>query len=235
MTPRKGPVPTALAAPRSEETRTRILEAAMEVFRREGFEGSTMREIARQAGVALGAAYYYFESKDALVMAFYERAQIDMVPLIQKALERPRDLRTRLKALIEVKFTYFDNDRQLLGALSAHIDPRHPLSPFSKETAPIREHDIRWFKQALDDARERPHRDMIEHLPRLLWLYQMGLLLYWTYDESPGQHHTRALFEKTLGIVVALIRFSGMAVLRPIRRMVRDVLDLAYGEAQETK
>jgi AcrR family transcriptional regulator len=33
-----------------------------------------MRDIAREAGMALGAAYYYFESKDAIVMAFYERA-----------------------------------------------------------------------------------------------------------------------------------------------------------------
>ena len=62
------------AGPKSEETRGRILAAAMELFRRRGFESATMRDIAQEAGVALGSAYYYFESKEALVMAFYEQA-----------------------------------------------------------------------------------------------------------------------------------------------------------------
>ena len=65
---------------KSEETRSRILEAALALFRKRGFEKATMREIAQESGVALGAAYYYFDSKDALVMGFYERAQRDLGP-----------------------------------------------------------------------------------------------------------------------------------------------------------
>jgi len=219
----------------STETSTRILEAAMEVFRREGFEKATMRGIALEAGVALGAAYYYYESKDALVMAFYERAQVGMAASIENALKKPRDLRTRLKAVIEVKLNYFQRDRRLLGALSAHIDPSHSLSPFGKETAEIREKDIRFFREALDGARERPHAELREHLPKLLWMYQMGLLLYWTYDSSPGQERTHELFQKTLGIVSVLVRLSGLSVLRPVRKLVRDLMDLAYGTPQSTE
>ena len=37
-----------------------------------------MREIATEAGVALGSAYYYFESKEARVIAFYEQASDEM-------------------------------------------------------------------------------------------------------------------------------------------------------------
>ena len=72
---------------KSEETRTRILEAALTVFRERGFERSTMREIASVAGVAVGAAYYYFESKVAIVMAFYERSQSEMSAKIETALD----------------------------------------------------------------------------------------------------------------------------------------------------
>ena len=46
---------------KSDETRSRILEAALSVFRERGFENATMREIAVEAGVATGAAYYYFD------------------------------------------------------------------------------------------------------------------------------------------------------------------------------
>ena len=56
---------------KSEATRARILQAALAVFRESGFHAATMREIAASAGVALGAAYYYFDSKNAIVLAFY--------------------------------------------------------------------------------------------------------------------------------------------------------------------
>ncbi len=58
------------AAPKSEETRERILNAALKLFRDRGFEAATMRDIAEEAGVATGAAYYYFPSKDAIVMEY---------------------------------------------------------------------------------------------------------------------------------------------------------------------
>jgi len=47
---------------KSELTRARILDAAIGLFRSRGFEATTMREIAAEAGVAIGAAYYYFDN-----------------------------------------------------------------------------------------------------------------------------------------------------------------------------
>ena len=55
------------AATRSEARRAEILREAAEVFRRRGFHGAGMREIARGLGVAPGALYYYFESKEDLL------------------------------------------------------------------------------------------------------------------------------------------------------------------------
>src|SRR6266404_3481041 len=124
---------------KSDETRVRILEAAVALFRRRGFDAATMREIAAEAGVATGAAYYYFDSKDAIVLAFYDRAQREMEPLVERALAGARDFEERLRALIAVKLEYFAPDRALLGALAGHADPEHPLSPFSSQTSAIRE------------------------------------------------------------------------------------------------
>src|SRR5947199_3977070 len=124
---------------KSEETRARILDAAMNLFRRQGFEEATMREIAAEAGVATGAAYYYFDSKDAIVLAFYDRAQREMEPLVEQALAAARDFEEKLRVLIAVKLDYFAPDRGLLAALAGHTDPEHPLSPFSSQTSAIRE------------------------------------------------------------------------------------------------
>ena len=63
---------------KAEVTERRILDAALEMFRAKGFEEATMRDIASAAGVATGAAYYYYPSKDAIVLAFYQRSCTEM-------------------------------------------------------------------------------------------------------------------------------------------------------------
>ncbi len=58
-----------------ENTEALILQAALELFRERGFEVTTMRNIAQAAKVATGAAYYYFPSKEAIVLAYYDQVQ----------------------------------------------------------------------------------------------------------------------------------------------------------------
>jgi len=55
------------------ETRTRILDAAEELFMLHGFEGTSMRQLTAQAGVNLAAVNYHFGSKDALIEALFRR------------------------------------------------------------------------------------------------------------------------------------------------------------------
>ena len=55
------------------ETRTRILEAAEELFMQHGFEGTSMRLLTAKAGVNLAAVNYHFGSKDALIEALFRR------------------------------------------------------------------------------------------------------------------------------------------------------------------
>src|ERR1700680_1772660 len=99
--------PKSVVRPKSEATRKQILSAALELFRTQGFEAATMREIARSAGVATGAAYYYFDSKEAIVLAFYDQAQQDMAPLLEQALSATIDLEEIVGRLIRIKLEYF--------------------------------------------------------------------------------------------------------------------------------
>jgi AcrR family transcriptional regulator len=203
---------------KSEETRARILEAALAVFRERGFESATMREIATRAEVAVGAAYYYFDSKEAIVMAFYERAQQEMVPAAETLLNHAPSLEARLRSIIGQKFDYFLPNRRLLGALSAHTDPHHPLSPFSPQTADVRVAD----SHVKLPARIRPF------LPRLLWMYQMGLILYWVYDDSPDQQRTHVLFDRTLQMLLLILRFANLPLLLPLHKLAADLLESVY-------
>ena len=220
--------PEKKPALKSEATRARILESALATFRERGFEKSTMREIAAVAGVAVGAAYYYFDSKDAIVMAFYQRAQQEMAPSLDAILSEAKTLEARLRGLITHKFKYFHANRALLGALSAHADPAHALSPFSRETAAIREQDTAFFERAVKDSKVKLPSNISPYLPRLLWLYQMGLLLFWVYDHSPKQARTQILFDKTLKMMLITLRLAGLPFLRPIHRLTGELLEVIY-------
>src|SRR5678815_1209507 len=110
------------ARTKSEETRDRILKAALEMCHDRGFDSTTMREIAGSAGVAIGAAYYYFDSKDAIVLAFYDQAQRDMEARLEEVLAGSRDLAVRIRGILEVKLDYFEPSRRFFSALSVHTD-----------------------------------------------------------------------------------------------------------------
>jgi AcrR family transcriptional regulator len=215
---------------KSDETRSRILEAALAVFRERGFEKATMREIAVAAGVAVGAAYYYFDSKDAIVMAFYERAQGEMLPQIEAKLDRAKSLESRLRAIIATKFEYFAPNRGLLSALTAHIDPDHPLSPFGKETENIRVEDIATFERAVQDSGVKLPPSVSPYLARLLWMYQMGLILFWVYDRSEGQSRTELLYEKTLKMLLVTLKIAAIPLLRPLHKLAGELLAVIYGD-----
>jgi AcrR family transcriptional regulator len=221
----------SLAPKKSEETRARILEAALAIFRERGFERATMREVAAAAEVAVGAAYYYFESKDAIVMAFYQRAQAEMAPALEAELRSCRTLESRLHTLINHKLTYFRPNRKLLGALSAHADPSHPLSPFSSETAAIRDQDTAFFTSAVEASKIKLPANVQPYLPRLLWLYQMGIILFWVYDQSPSQRRTEILFDKTLKMITLTLRIANLPLLRPLHRLAGDLLEVIYGKS----
>ena len=210
---------------KAEETRERILDTALELFRKRGFDETTMRDIAAEAGMAVGAAYYYFRSKEELVMAFYARTSDEARELLPPRLVRSTDLKKRLRAVIDMKFEQFAQHRRLLVALvRIGIDPHHPLSPFGAETEPMRRESIDAFRSAIDGASARVPRDLERALPSLLWLYQMGLILFWMFDESPHQLKTVKLVDGTLDLVVRLIQLSSLPLMGPLRKRVLAVL-----------
>ncbi len=72
-------------------TRTRILDAAEELFMQHGFEGTSMRQLTSRAGVNLAAVNYHFGSKDALIEAVFRRRLDPMNAARIAALDRLED------------------------------------------------------------------------------------------------------------------------------------------------
>lgn len=223
-------MPSFKPTPKAEETGLRILDAALDLFRQQGFESATMRDIAQKAGVATGAAYYYYPSKDSIVLDYYQRANAEMQPKMEAALSHARGLEDRLCALIRVKLEHFAPNRGVLRALLKNgADPKHPLSPFSIETKDIRAIDIAWFEKTLIDCGIRIPRDLSPELPGVLWFFQMGVIYFWVIDESPRQARTEKLLELASKNVATLVRLSSLPLMRPVRRLALDLIEVVKG------
>jgi AcrR family transcriptional regulator len=207
----------------SEDTRREIFETALALFREQGFERTTMRDVASQVGVSLGAAYYYFASKDAIVGAYYDHVHEVHAALCRQAFAATTDLRGRLRAALHGKVDVLQDDRKLLRALFRYGgDPDHELSWFGPATAQRRRESIAVFAEAL--AGESLPADLRDAGPTLLWGLHMGVLLFFVYDASPDQRRTRRLIDATVDLAVDLRRIVTSPLLRPVRRRLLGIL-----------
>lgn len=105
---------TARKAAVADLKRALILDAAAEVFARDGLEGASMRALAREAGYTAGALYFHFDSKEAIYAALLERSLAALRALTQDAADRQESPRGALRAAAEAWFDFYaENPRDL--------------------------------------------------------------------------------------------------------------------------
>jgi AcrR family transcriptional regulator len=194
---------------KSEATREKILEAALRLFRKRGFERTTMRDVAKAAGLAVGAAYYYFPSKQALVLAYYDRTQEAHTTLARAAMSRADSTSERLRAVLHAKFDTIERDRKLLSALFRSIgDPASDVSIFAGKTRRVRDESIALFREAL--APEKLPPDVESPLALAFWSLSMGLMLFFIHDESAHHKKTRALVDRSVDVFAPMLPMAPM-------------------------
>ncbi|HSD45953.1 MAG TPA: TetR family transcriptional regulator [Pyrinomonadaceae bacterium] len=211
---------------KGDQTKALILETALEIFRERGYEETTMRAIAEKAGVALGNAYYYFRSKEYLIQAFYQRLHDEHLAASLPALEKKDTLKARLLTVMRLRIEVMKPYHQFAGVLfktAAH--PASPLNPFSDESDPVREQSIALFAQVVEGAKARIPKDLQTELPYLLWLYQMGIVLFWIHDPSRNHRRTYRLIDHTVDLLDKLIHLASNPFMRPLRKQALRLVD----------
>lgn len=215
-------------------TKARILEAALELFRERGYEAATMRTIAKRAGVSLGNAYYYFGSKEHLIQAFYDRTHLEHVEAVGTGLDKKEDLRSRLLFVMRKKIETIEPYHRFAGLLfRSASDPDSPLNPFSPESQPVRRESTVLFERVVEGVRSIP-KDLRAELPNLLWLYHMGIVLYWIHDKSEGRWRTWKLMESSVDLIAKVVAVASMSGLGRLRRSILGaVQELRFDEKNE--
>ncbi|HEY2961071.1 MAG TPA: TetR family transcriptional regulator [Pyrinomonadaceae bacterium] len=223
---------------KGDQTKALILETALQIFRERGYEETTMRAIAEKADVSLGNAYYYFHSKEHLIQAFYQRLHDEHLAAALPALEKTDTLKARLLTVMRLKIDVMKPYHQFAGVLfktAAH--PESPLNPFSDESDPVRQQSIELFAKVVEDTKARIPKDLKAELPYLLWMYHMGIVLFWIHDPSTGHRRTHRLVDHTVDLIDKLIHLASNPFMRPLRkqalRLVDEIREALPDESEE--
>ncbi|MGW7525456.1 TetR family transcriptional regulator [Streptomyces sp. NPDC054783] len=212
-----GPETADSPSSKSEQTRALILETAMRLFQERGYDKTTMRAIAKEAGVSVGNAYYYFEGKEHLIQGFYDRIAAEHRRAVREVLDRESDLEARLAGVLTV---WLDIARPYhefaVQFFKNAADPDSPLSPFSPESEHAREQAIAVHREVLAGSRSKVPAELRDVLPELMWLAQMGLVLYWVFDRTEGRERSYRLARRGARLTARGVALARFRVLRPL-------------------
>jgi AcrR family transcriptional regulator len=186
--------------PKAILTRQRILDTALRLFATNGYDGTSMRDIAAAAECSLGLAYRYFASKEDMVLELYLwlvgrlEDQVRRLPAVSIA--------DRFRYLMSALFDEMAPHRLTLTALSgAALNPLSRAGVFGAEGAEVRRRARRAYLILVAEAKDAPRSAQVEALATVLYGVQLALVLFWLQDLSSGTQSTAALLEFICGLL----------------------------------
>lgn len=205
--------------PKSIRTRQKILDAALLLFAEKGYEKATMRQIAVGAEIAPGSIYHHFPTKEHIVQTFYDGIHEDHAQACVSILRNEFKLENRLREVILKKIELAEPFKKVSSVLfRVASDPNNPLSPFSAQSSPTRDKSLALFRLLVSGSSAKLPADVEILLPEYLWLYQMGIILYWVHDSSENSRKTLRLIDRTVKLIQTLVELSSLPLIAPFRK-----------------
>src|SRR6478736_2155306 len=138
---------------KSARTRALLRDIALRSFRERGYDATTIRLIAEEAGVSVGTTHYHFASKNHLVQELYLDVQQKHREAAEPGLAASTDLVDRLAIVFRTGLDQLTPYHPFAPEfLSAAVSPRSPINPLSEDSAPALRIVEGLFREAVDDA-----------------------------------------------------------------------------------
>jgi AcrR family transcriptional regulator len=208
-----------------EATRRRLYETAIRLIGEQGYEATTLRDVATRAGVSAGLLYRYYPSKRSVVLALYDELSDAFA---KEAAGMPAGKwRDRFLYALETSLRALGPHRVTLRALAPVMVGDADEGVFAQSTAFSRTRVQAIFRTAVIDANDAPSQKLAEALGRLLYLMHLGVILWWLLDKSPGQRATQGL----LTLWRRMLPSATLALRLPVVRGAVQTADMLFGEA----
>jgi TetR/AcrR family transcriptional regulator, fatty acid metabolism regulator protein len=104
-----------------EDRRRRILDAGVRVFARKGFHTARVGDVAKEAGVAHGLIYHYFNSKDELLETIFRETWSDLVGTVREVEESDESAREQLLGVTKILLRSWRRDPDLVRVLVREV------------------------------------------------------------------------------------------------------------------
>ena len=193
----------------------RLYDTAIRMVAERGYETTTLRDIADEAGVSVGLLYRYFPSKQAVTIALYDKLSADYA---RRAARMPSGIwRDRFIFALETSLDVVKPHRVALRALIPVLigDPDDGI--FAERTTFSRQRVQSVFEDAATGSTDAPRDPLSKALGRLLYLLHLAVLLWWLLDRTPRQRATAGVIKLMLQVLPA----AALALRLPlIRRFV---------------
>lgn len=177
---------------KAEQTRQRILDSALHLFATKGYEGTTLRDIAADAGCSLGLTYRYFKRKEELMLSLYRRFALELETQVS---ELPSaSLADRFQRTMQTQFALMTPYRDTLGAIfDAMLNPKSEVGVYSESAADVRTRSRQVFVTVVSGATDAPREPQSGYLATVLYGLCLALQLFWLQDRSRDTQTTYAL------------------------------------------
>lgn len=195
-----------------EKTRKKILETALELFRKKGFYKTTTKEISKKAKIAEGTLFNYFQTKEDLALYFFQtefQNCIDWYRQDEHVQSAP--LPEKLFAIIQHYLDSIEPYEEFIGAVYLRaLQPQSKLNPLSLEVQELRIRELKFLREILQDAEENEEIPPAGDFgPYAVGLFFFGILTYWLNDRSDGKENTMALMDRALTLAHNVLNRGG--------------------------
>jgi AcrR family transcriptional regulator len=193
--------------PRGIETRRRLYQTAIGLIAARGWQATTLRDVAQEAGVSVGLLYRYFPSKQAIVLTLYDELSAEYAARAEQ-MERGR-WRDRFLFALTASLDVLRPHRGTLASLVPVLVGDAEDGLFAPRTAFSRLRVQGVFIQAVVGASDAPRGEVAPALGRLLYLVHLAIILWWLLDKSQSQRATVALvklLERAAPLIAVALR-----------------------------
>ncbi len=116
------------------DTAEELVNAAIDLFSRHGYDGTSVRAITAQAGANLGAITYHFGSKEALFDAALKSVTTPMRELFNEAASSEGPPLSRIERLVRVFFMYLHEHPEFANMIAQQLAGSHPMPAPARDT-----------------------------------------------------------------------------------------------------
>jgi AcrR family transcriptional regulator len=217
---------------KAELTRERILQAALTLFRTNGYENTTLRQIAAESGSSLGLAYRYFSCKEEFVLAFYESLATEFIQQIPNLSQGK--IAQRFAAAFRLKLALVEPHSELIGVLlSSALNPNSRVAVLGQASAGIRLRMQSTFSRLVTESDDAPDVASAAALAKLLYIAHLALLYFRVNDRTPGGRATRELLAWAETALSYLPMSYRLPFVSDALRKLSETLDTVFGGATD--